>query len=83
MIKYGVVGTSWITETFIDAASHVRDLKLNAVYSRNEKRAKEFAQKYNVDNVFTDMNEMAKSDVMNAIYIASPNALHAEHSKIF
>lgn len=83
MIKYGIVGTSWITEAFIDAASHVKDLKLNAVYSRNEERAKEFAKKYNVDNIFTDMNKMGKSDVIDAVYIASPNVLHAKHSKIF
>lgn len=83
MIRYGTVGTSWITEAFIDSANYVKDFKLNAIYSRDEKRARDFAQKYNVNNVFTDIDEMAKSDIIDAVYIASPNAFHAEHSKIF
>ncbi|GFN37073.1 Gfo/Idh/MocA family protein [Tepidimicrobium xylanilyticum] len=83
MIRYGIVGTSWITEAFIEAANQVGDYKLNAVYSRSENKAIEFAKKYNVGNIFINMEEMAKSNEIDAVYIASPNSFHAEHSKLF
>lgn len=83
MINYGIVGTSWITEAFIEAAKYVEGFKLNAVYSRDEEKAKAFANKYNVENIFTDIEEMAKSHVISSVYIASPNSLHANYSNIF
>jgi scyllo-inositol 2-dehydrogenase (NADP+) len=83
MVRFGVVGTNWITERFLDAASKVKDFKLTAVYSRTEEKAKEFARKYGVETIFTNMEEMAESDVIDAVYIASPNILHSRQSIIF
>ncbi|MEW8969175.1 MAG: Gfo/Idh/MocA family oxidoreductase [Mesobacillus sp.] len=83
MVRFGVVGTNWITESFIKGASHHPDFQLGAVYSRAEDRAAEFAGKFGVDTIFTDMEEMAKSDVIDAVYIASPNSLHASQAITF
>jgi scyllo-inositol 2-dehydrogenase (NADP+) len=83
MIRFGVIGTNWITDRFLDAAGKVDDFKLTAVYSRTEERAKEFAGRYEVEHTFTDLNEMAESDTFDAIYIASPNVLHAQQSIFF
>ncbi len=80
MIRFGIIGTNWITEKFIDAASNIEDFSLVAVYSRTEERAKAFAAKFDVTNIFTDLETMAKSDVLDAVYIVSPNSLHAEQS---
>lgn len=83
MINVGIIGTNWITDTFIKCANLVEDFKLNAVYSRKEERARSFAGKYGVTNIFTDLEEMAKSQCIDAVYIASPNSLHASQSIIF
>jgi len=83
MIRFGVIGTSWITDEFIRCASLVEDFCLNAVYSRSREKAKEFADKYLVKNVFTDLDEMAKSQCIDAVYIASPNSFHAPQSILF
>lgn len=83
MINVGVIGTSWITDEFIRCASLIDDFKLNAVYSRSEEKAKVFAQKYGVKNVFTDLEQMAKSNNIDAVYIASPNSLHSQQSILF
>lgn len=83
MIRFGVVGTGWITDAFIKGASLDKDFKLCAVYSRSAEKAKEFAKKYSVENIFTDLEEMAKSNLIDAVYIASPNSLHAEQSMLF
>jgi predicted dehydrogenase len=83
IIRFGVIGTNWITEKFIEAASEVEDFKLTAVYSRTEERAKEFAIKFDVKLTFTDLHELAKNDNIDAVYIASPNSLHAEQAILF
>lgn len=83
MIRFGVIGTNWITDRFLEAAGMTDKFQLTAVYSRTEERGREFAEKYNVAAVFTDAEEMAKSDMIDAVYIASPNSLHKEQSVLF
>jgi predicted dehydrogenase len=82
-IRFGIIGTSKITDEFLKGAKKVEEFVLNAVYSRKEETAKNFASKYNVDNIFTNLEEMAKSDLIDAVYIASPNSFHYEQAKIF
>jgi len=82
-IRFGVIGTNNITDRFLNGAAQVKDFILTAVYSRSEEKGNAFAEKYNVQHVFTDLNELAKSDLIDAIYIASPNAIHEEQSIIF
>jgi predicted dehydrogenase len=83
MIKLGIIGTSMITEKFIKSAMLVEDLKLMAIYSRSEEKAISFGEKYGIVNIFTDLSAMAESDTIDAVYIASPNSLHAEQSILF
>jgi scyllo-inositol 2-dehydrogenase (NADP+) len=83
MIRFGVIGTNKITDQFLAAAALAEDFKLNAVYSRTEEKGREFADKYGVSNVFTDLEEMAKSSLIDAVYIASPNSFHASQSILF
>ncbi|GAA4702292.1 Gfo/Idh/MocA family protein [Brevibacillus fulvus] len=83
MVRFGVIGTNFITERFIQAASLVEDFALTAVYSRTAQRARQFAEPYGVTHLFTDLEQMAKSDAIDAVYIASPNSLHAEQAILF
>ncbi|HDK7169342.1 hypothetical protein B2H94_09625 [Clostridium sporogenes] len=83
MIRFGVVGTSCITEEFIRCAELLGDFQLTAIYSRTEERAKEFGSKYSVSKIFTDVNKMAESNCIDAVYIASHNSFHASQAKIF
>ena len=45
-MKFGVIGTNWITEKLIDAGKSIPDFELVAVYSRTEEKAIEFSQKH-------------------------------------
>lgn len=83
MIRFGVVGTGWITEAFIKAASLDERFQLAAVYSRTQARASEFAEKYSVEHIFTDLEDMAESETIDAAYIASPNCCHARQAILF
>ncbi|URM34975.1 Gfo/Idh/MocA family oxidoreductase [Cytobacillus firmus] len=83
MVRFGIVGTNWITERFLKAALQAEDFQLAAVYSRTEEKAKEFAGKYGVERTFTGLQTMAASGEIDAVYIASPNSLHAEQAILF
>lgn len=82
-MKFGTIGTSWITDTFIDAAKGAVGFTLAAVYSRAEKKAKDFADKHGVEHYFTDVEKMAKSKIIDCVYVASPNSFHYKHALTF
>lgn len=83
VIRFGIIGTNAITHRFLSGAGEVRDFELTAVYSRSLDKAREFSEKYGVKNTFTNLEEMAKSDLIDAVYIASPNALHSSQAILF
>jgi predicted dehydrogenase len=79
-MRFGIIGTNWITDRFLNAAKHHPEFSIGAVYSRTMERGKEFAEKYGVKHVYTDLEEMYQSGNIDAVYIASPNNLHAPQS---
>lgn len=83
MVRFGVVGTNWITERLLEAAAHVKGFELTAVYSRTEDKANAFADQYNAKHRFTDLEDMAASDTIDAVYIATPNTYHADQTALF
>lgn len=83
MVRFGVIGTNWITDWFIRVGQMDPRFELTAVYSRTVDKAKEFGAKYNVTNVYTSLEEMAESGTIDAVYIASPNVFHCEQSLVF
>ena len=83
MIRLGTVGTSRICDWFLSGCEYCGRYKLSAVYSRDAGRGREFAEAHGCKTVFTSLYEMAESDLIDAVYIASPNRFHAEQSRIF
>ena len=79
-VRFGVVGTNFITDWVIAGAREDERFQLSAVCSRTRERGEEFAAKHSIEHVFTSLEEMAASDKVDAIYIASPNYMHAEQS---
>ncbi|WP_276973286.1 Gfo/Idh/MocA family protein [Tatumella ptyseos] len=82
-LRLAVVGTHWITDSFVSAALESGLYELCAVYSRTREQAAAFASRYGAPAVFTDLQEMAESDLAEVVYIASPNSLHCEQSCLF
>jgi len=79
-MKIAVVGTSLITEKFIDAARMCNGIEVAAVCSRTKEKAAMFGDKFDIPLRFTDLNELAGSPVIDAVYVASPNSFHCEQS---
>lgn len=79
-IRFGVVGTNNITDWVIAGGKQDERLELVAVCSRTQERADEFAAKHGIPHTFTSLEEMASSPLIDAVYIATPNYVHAEQS---
>ena len=80
MIRFATIGTSWITDHFLDAALKCPEFKLEAVYSRNLEKAKAFGGKYGVGKYYDSLRKLAEDPEIDAVYIASPNSLHCAHA---
>lgn len=80
MIKYSVIGTSWITQSFIEGANLCEDLRLDGVYSRSLEKGTAFAEKTGAKRVFTDFKDLVSSDT-ELVYVASPNVCHYEQCR--
>ena len=76
MLRFGTIGTGWIANSYVDGALDSGLWQLTAVYSRTKEKGLAFAAPYGVKTVFTDLEEMAATDKIDAVYIASPNKLH-------
>lgn len=79
-MRFGIIGTNWITDRMIKAARDLPEFSIGAIYSRTAETGRAFADKYGVELVYTDLAEMFKSGTIDAVYIASPNAFHVEQS---
>lgn len=77
MIRFATIGSGKIVEQFLAAAKSHPDFALEAVYSRTEERAKEFAAAHGAPLTFTDLDALAACPTVDAVYIASPNLCHA------
>lgn len=77
-LRFGVIGIGdTVTSTMAPAMVADPQARLVAAVSRDQGRAEEFGSRFEVDFVTTDYGKMlARSDI-DAIFIATPNALHA------
>ena len=76
-IRFGVVGTNFVTDWVIAGARQDPRFELAAVCSRTRERAAEFAARHGIARTFVSLEEMAASDAIDAVYIATPNCMHA------
>lgn len=80
MVKFAVIGTNFVTDSFMEAGSRCKGFKVQAVYSRTMNRAKEYAGKYGIEECYDSLEALALAEHIDAVYVASPNALHASQS---
>ena len=82
-VRWGIVGPGRIANKFACAIKNVEGASLTAVGARSREKGEEFAQKYGIGRVFDDLNAMAGSDEIDAVYIATPHSAHLECGEIF
>ena len=82
-IRWGIVGPGGIANKFAKAIKNVDCAELVAVASRSEQSGKAFAEKYDITNIFCGYESMAKSDAVDAVYIATPHPFHKPCTELF
>lgn len=81
MIRWGIIGPGAIANAFAKEINNTENGILSSVYGRNEKKVKDFCEKYNVENYYTNIDEFLNSDKFDAVYIATPHSHHMEYAK--
>ena len=76
MVKFGIIGTSCISDKFVEALKSIKSCEVSAVYSRSVEKGDRFATKHDIKTIYLSLEEMAESSNIDAVYIASPNGLH-------
>ncbi len=77
MFKLAIIGTNWISQQFVEAALQTGEFSLKAVYSREVEKARLFGMPFGADAFYDDLEALGQDSDIDAVYIASPNSLHA------
>lgn len=82
-MKFGIIGTNFVSDFFMSGAKQEERCEVVAVCSRKIDSANKFADKYNIKYRFDDYKKMVDLKIIDAVYIAVPNALHFEIASYF
>ena len=81
MIRWGMIGAGDVAEVKSGPAfNKVENSTLVALVRRNAARARDYADRHNVPDWYTDAGEMLKRDDINAVYIATPPSTHRDYA---
>jgi predicted dehydrogenase len=83
MIRFGIVGAGGIAQKFARDIKFCEGAVVTAVASRSLDRAIDFKNDHDIEFAFGSYEEMAKSDLIDAVYIATPHNFHMEQSILF
>lgn len=79
-IKWGIIGLGSIANKFATDLLTIEDAELYAVASRDQEKADYFADKYDARKAYNSYEALVNDSEIDAIYIATPHALHKEHA---
>ena len=83
-VRFGTIGSNFVSEWFVEAAATIPDIALAAIYSRTSERAAEFAAQVLPPGasvkLYASLEALAADESVDAVYIASPTSEHARHA---
>ncbi len=79
-VRIGLVGAGAIAQvTHLPVLSKMRGAKLVAICDNDRPKARALADRFDVRDVFTDIEELLEDEELQALVIATPNHLHEPH----
>jgi predicted dehydrogenase len=79
-VRIGVVGAGAIAQlTHLPVLSKMRGAKLVAVCDNDRPKARALADRFDIADVYTDIEDLLEADELQALVIATPNHLHEPH----
>ena len=79
-IRIAMIGAGFIGGLFAESAGDVAGVELAGVHTPNPAEADAFAERYGIPRVYRDLAALAADDSIDAVYVASPNSVHAEQA---
>jgi D-xylose 1-dehydrogenase (NADP+, D-xylono-1,5-lactone-forming) len=79
-VTWGIISTAHINRLVIPGAHESPKVKLAAVASRDQQRAKAYAQEWGIERAYGSYDALLDDDDIEAVYISLPNTLHCEWS---
>ena len=80
-MKLGIIGSGMIVKDFLSFANELPEIKLEAIAARNIENLKELQSKYNIKNIYTNIELCLENKEIDTIYVAVPNNLHYSVAK--
>ena len=78
--NWGIIGPGRIARKFADDLRTLPNARLHAVASTSAERARVFADDYGAPHAFGSYAELMDCPDLDVVYIATPHALHCEHT---
>lgn len=79
-LRWGILGCGSIADKFATGLQSVPDAKLVAAASRSQDKAAAFADKFGATHRHGSYEALAQDAEVDAVYVATPHPMHAEHS---
>lgn len=82
-VRYAVVGAGWISqEAFMPAVDQTGNSEMTAIVTGNKDTAQKLAEFYGIKHIYPyeRYDEMLKAGVVDAVYVALPNSMHADYA---
>ena len=81
-MKLGILGTGMIVQDFLTAVDKLKiDYLAILGTERSRGRTEELAEKYKLDKIYFDYDELLQDKNIDTIYVALPNFLHYQFAK--
>lgn len=80
MLRWGVLGTSFISHTVAAAINASTGSKVTAVFGRDPARLASFADKFSIPRQFASIEELVRDPEVDVVYVGLPSHLHAQAS---
>lgn len=78
-LRWGILGSGWIAEKFIESTrAHTRQV-IAAVGSRSQDKADRFANDWQIPKAHDSYAALCADDSLDVIYVATPHNRHHEH----
>jgi predicted dehydrogenase len=79
-VRLAVVGAGAIAQVaHLPAISRAKGVQLVALCDNDRAKARSLADRFEIPDVFTDIEELLETDELDAVVIATPNHLHEPH----
>lgn len=82
ILKFGIIGTGWIAESYVESIKQMPDVEITAMADLIPGKAQKFAERYGLSNIafYPSHKELIDTEELDAVCVCTYNTTHAECS---